>query len=415
MTRWNGIAALLITLGLLAPAAASPNVTAALSPADPIVGATRVTIAGKATAGATVVGTFVFPDGTLHVFSAKADDAGAYKYGPFILWQAGTYHGVIHDSVTGATKTISYAGAGDFAVAVAKPSATILTGGYVRLKVTFTSVGGFGGVVTPQPAAPVRGAHIYWSPPWLKVPPNGSASAILTIRTLIYVAPGVYQVAVKGASGSVTHVAPAFVLTVQPPPPGTITATLSPDHPVVGVTEVRIAGRATAGHGVIDTSTFPDGLAHEFGVDVGGAGTYRDGPFVLRQLGTYHDVLLDGATGARTEISYQGVGDFATSVDRTSATVARGEAAKFEVTFKSLSGFAGDVTPAVPDLSRIAGASASWSSPTVTVRSDDSTAAGLTIKTSSATPPGTYKINVQGTNGSVTHTAPSEIELTVKE
>jgi uncharacterized membrane protein len=53
--------------------------------------------------------------------------------------------------------------------------------------------------------------------------------------------------------------------------------------------------------------------------------------------------------------------------------------------------------------------------PVVTVRSGDSTAVGLAIKTSSATPPGTYKINVQGTNGSVTHTAPSEIELIVKE
>jgi len=436
MARLHKTATLMIALGLLAPAApamaesanvtpapaprvpVTPIVTAALSPADPIVGATKVTIAGKATAGATVVGRSTFPDGTLHVFSVKADDAGAYKYGPFVLWQLGTYHDVIHDSVTGGTKTISYSGAGDFGIAVNKPSATILTGGQVRVKVTFSSVGGFGGVVTPKPptASAAPGMHIYWSPPWLRVPRNGSATAILTIHTLIHTPPGDYQVAVQAASGSVTHaVAPAIALTVQAPPPGTITATLSPDHPVVGVSEVRIGGRATAGGSVIDTSTFPDGMAHEFGVDVGGAGTYRDGPFVLRQLGTYHDVLIDGVTGAKTEISYQGVGDFSTSVDRTSATVARGEETKFEVTFRSLSGFAGAVTPAVPDLSRIAGATASWSSPEVTVPSGDSTAAGLTIKTSSATPPGTYKINVQGTNGSVTHTAPTEIELIVKE
>lgn len=418
MTGWNGTATLMIALSLLAPAAASPNVTAALSPADPIVGVTKVTIAGRATAGAKVVGTSLFPDGTLHVFSVKADDAGAYKYGPFVLWEAGTYHDVIHDSVTGATTTISYSGAGDFRIAVDKPSATILTGGHVRFKVTFTSVDGFGGEVTLQRPArsAVRGADIFWSSPWLRVPPNGSATATLTVLTVIHATPGAYQLAVQGTSGSVTHaVEPAIALTVQPPPPGTITATLSPDHPVVGVSEVQITGRATAGGSVVDTSTFPDGLAHKFGVDVGGAGTYRDGPFVLRQLGTYHDVLIDGATGAETEISYQGVGDFSTSVDRTSATVARGEETKFEVTFRSLSGFAGAVTPAVPDLSRIAGATASWSSAEVTVLTGDSTAAGLTIKTSSATPPGTYKINVQGTNGSVTHTAPTEIELIVKE
>jgi hypothetical protein len=157
--------------------------------------------------------------------------------------------------------------------------------------------------------------------------------------------------------------------------------------------------------------------------NVSGAGRYTDGPFVLRQLGTYHDVLSDSETGATTEISYHGVGDFSTGLDRTSATVARGEEAKFEVTFRSLSGFAGAVKLAVPDLARIAGATASWSPPpenqwsppTVTVGTGDSAAVGLTIKTSNSTAPGTYKVNVQGTNGSVTHPAPSEIELTVNE
>jgi hypothetical protein len=418
---------LMMALGLLVPSAASAaNVTAALSPADPIVGATRVTIAGTATAGATVVGTSTFPDGTVHDFSVKADDAGAYKYGPFVLWQLGTYHDVIHDSVTGATTAISYSGAGDFRIAVDKPDATILTGGQVRLKVTLSSVGGFGGEVMLQRPAVVPNVHIFWSSSLVKVRPNGSATVILTVMTLNHVRPGIYQVAVQGASGSVKHaLAPAIAVTVQAPPPGTITATVSPDHPVVGVTEVRIAGRATAGQDVIDASTAPDGITHAFGFSVGGKGTFSDGPFVLQQLGTYHDVLRDSATGAKVEISYQGVGDFSTSVDRTSATVARGEEAKFEVTFKSLSGFAGTVTPAVPDLSRIAGATASWSAPTVgtgswstpevKVGSGDATAVGLAIKTSSATPPGTYKINVQGTNGSVTHAAPSEIELIVKE
>lgn len=418
---------LLMALGLLAPAAASAaNITAALSPADPIVGATRVTIAGVATAGATVDGKSTFPDGTVHAFSTKADDAGAYKYGPFVLWQLGTYHDVIHDSVTGATTTISYSGTGDFHIAVDQPDVTILPGSHLRFKVTFTGVGGFGGEVTLQRPAVVPDVHIFWSATGVRVPPNRSATAILSVMTHNHTPPGVYRVAVQGASGSVTHaLAPAIAVTVQPPPPGTITATLSPEHPVVGVTEVKIAGRATAGQDVIDASTAPDGLTHAFGFSVGGAGTYSDGPFVLQQLGTYHDVLRDSATGAKVEISYQGVGDFSTSVDRTSATVARGEEAKFEVTFKSVSGFAGTVKPAVSDMSQITGATASWSapmvgtgswaSPVVTVRSDDSTAVGLAIKTSSATPPGTYKINVQGTNGSVTHAAPSEIELIVKE
>jgi len=279
--------------------------------------------------------------------------------------------------------------------------------------VTFTSVGGFRGEVRPEQleASVPPGATILWSPSQIRVQPNGAAVVVLSIRTPT-TPPGVYQIAPQGVSGSVTH-AVAIALTVTPREQ--ITATVSPDRPIVGVSEVRISGRATAGEAVIDTSTFPDGVSHQFAVMASGAGTYTIGPFPLRQLGIFHDVVRDATTGVTTEISYEGVGDFSTSVDRTSETVARGEEAKFEVTFKSLSGFGGNVRAAVPDLSRIAGATASWSSPAGTVPSGGSTAVGLTIKTSSATPPGSYKIKVQGTNGSVTHTAPSEIELKVKE
>jgi hypothetical protein len=317
--------------------------------------------------------------------------------------------------------------AADFRVSVDRHRATITTNNHARFTMTFFSVGGFDGEVKPElPEASLPpGAKIRWSASRLKVSPGGQATTVLTlIMGRTDTPPGVYQIAPQGVSGSVTHaVAPAIVLTVTLPTP--VTATLSSDRPIVGVTRVRISGRATPGEVVVDTSTFPDGVSHQFAVTASGAGAYTIGPFALRQIGTYRDVVRDTATGVTTEISYQGVGDFSTSVDRTSATLAGGEEAKFEVTLKSLSGFAGEVKAAVPDLSRISGVTASWSPPAVTVPSGDSavmtvpsgdsTSVGLTIKTSSATPPGTYKINVQGTSGSVTHTAPSEIELTVKE
>jgi hypothetical protein len=330
-------------------------------------------------------------------------------------------------ALAAASAEVTAAPDADFRISVDRASSTITTRSHVRFKVTFTSVGGFRGEVEPElPEASVPpGAKVSWSPSHIKVPPDGSADSVLTLTMGgTNTPPRVYKITPQGVSGSVTHaVAPAIALTVTPVV--LITATVSSDGPIVGVSQVRINGRATPGELVIDTSTFPDGVVHKFPAIASGAGTYSNGPFVLRQLGTYHDVLRDTATGSTTEISYQGVGDFSTSVDRTSATVAGGEEAKFEVTFKSLSGFAGAVKAAVPDLSRITGATASWSSPAetlpsgdlavTTVPSGDSTSVGLTIKTSSATPPGTYKINVQGTNGSVTHTAPSEIELTVKE
>jgi hypothetical protein len=409
---------LLIGLGLLPAADRGESFTAALAPADPVVGVTQVSIAGRASPGARIIDVSTFPDGNVHVFSATADAAGAYTDGPFVLQQLGIYRDVLHDSATGASTAIAYAGTGDFGVAVEPQGATIRTGGQVRFDVTFTSVGGFGGEVVPElpeSSAP-PGAAISWSAARVKVPPNGSTTAVLTILTLISTPPGAYAMAAQGTSGSVTHAAdPAVALTVTPPEPGTITATLSPARPIVGVTRIRIEGRATAGQMVIDTSTFPDGNTHQFVVRATGAGTYSDGPFVLRQLGTYRDVLLDGATGATVEISYQGTGDFSTAIDRAGASIAPGEEAKFTVTFKSLSGFAGAIAPAVPDVARIPGAVASWSAPAVTVRSGQSIAAGLVIKSSADTPPGTYTITVQGGNGSVAHAVPCALTVTAKK
>jgi hypothetical protein len=420
MTISKTAGTVLIALGLLLPEAAAPgstDLTAAFSSASPTVGVTKVTITGTASAGAKVIDTSTFPDGSVHIFSVTADAGGAYTDGPFVLQQLGTYHDVLRDEATGASTTISYFGTGDFSIAVDPASATITTGAQARFKVTFTGVGGFGGEVVPRlPASSeVPGAGVTWSASRLRVPPNGSATAILTILTLIATPPRTYAIAAQGISGSVTHVIePAIGLTVTAPEPGTITAMFSPAQPIVGVTEVRIQGKATVGQLVVDTSTFPDGVAHVFVVHVTGAGNYTDGPFVLRQLGTYHDILLDGATGATTEISYHGVGDFSAAVDPASQTVARGEEAKFQVTFKSISGFAGAITPAVPDLSKVPEATASWSQSSVAVRSGDSIATGLTIKTSTRTPAGTYTVTVQGSNGSVTHAVPSDISLTVK-
>jgi hypothetical protein len=185
---------------------------------------------------------------------------------------------------------------------------TIRTGAEARFTVTFTSVGGFGGAVVPRLRilSEVPGAGVSWSASRVIVPPNGAASAILTILTLIGTPARTYEIAVQGSNGSVTHVVePEVRLTVAAPEPGTITAVFSPPRPTVGVTKVLIRGKATAGQLVVNTSTFPDGVGHEFVVPVTRAGTYTDGPFRLRELGTYHDLLLDGATGAKTEISYQ--------------------------------------------------------------------------------------------------------------
>ena len=417
----------MIAFGLLLPSAApaepaqtaaqTTGLTAALSPAGPTVGVTKVTITGTASAGASVIDTSTFPDGSVHRFSLKADATGAYTDGPFVLQQLGTYHDVLRDDATGASTTISYSGVGDFSVAVDPASQPVMAGAEAAFTVTFKSVSGFGGPVLPLALnlSKIPGATLSWSASSVRVPPNGSASTTLTILTLIGTPVHTYKMTLQATNGSVTHVVkPPISLKVTGPKPNTITAALHPANPTAGVTEVLIRGRASAGEWVTDTSTFPDGSSHKFSVKATGAGTYTDGPFVLKQLGTYHDVLLDGGTGATAEITYHAAGDFGATVDHASQTVAKGQEAKFLVTFNSMSGFAGTIVPAAPNLSQVPGASAAWSAPSVTMRPGDSASSELSIKTSTSTPPGTYKIIVQGSNGSVTHAVSPDISLTVR-
>ena len=193
-----------------------------------------------------------------------------------------------------------------------------------------------------------------------------------------------------------------------------ITAALSPAHPTVGATKVSIKGMASAGATVSDTSTYPDGTVHIFSFKAGSDGTYTDGPFVLQQLGTFHDVLQDRATGASTAISYVGLGDFIVAVDPISRKVAKGQTATYTVTFTGILGFEGTVAPGPLNGLHIPGATAWWAEPLVTVPQKSSGIATLMIRTSSNTPSGTYgNITLRGANGSVVRAAPSKISLTV--
>jgi len=193
-----------------------------------------------------------------------------------------------------------------------------------------------------------------------------------------------------------------------------ITAALSPAHPTVGATKVSIKGIASAGAIVSDTSTYPDGTVHIFSFKAESDGTYTDGPFVLQQLGTFHDVLQDHATGASTAISYGGLGDFIVAVDPTSRKVGKGQTATYTVTFTGILGFEGTVVPGPLNGLHIPGATAWWAQPLVTIPQKSSGIATLMIRTSSSTPSGTYRnITLRGANGSVIHASPSKISLTV--
>lgn len=195
---------------------------------------------------------------------------------------------------------------GDFTLQADPGAAQVLAGAEAKFTVTFKSVGGFAGWVQTQAlgVAGAQGAVGSWSSPSVKVSAGGAGKATFTVLTLLDTPPGEYPIVFEGINGSVEHRAASVMLRVTGPPKNAITAALYPDSRIVGATRYTIAGNATAGGWVKDLSTFPDGSVHSVSSKANGVGSYTIGPFVLRQRGTYHDVLIDTETGGRTEITY---------------------------------------------------------------------------------------------------------------
>lgn len=303
------------------------------------------------------------------------------------------------------------AGEGDFALSVDPGTAQVIAGTETKFTVTFRSVGGFAGSVRPQTLGvdEAQGAVGSWSIPSVKVTAGGASKATFTLLTLLDTPRGEYPIVFQGSSGSVTHKTAAVTLRVTGPPGNAITAAFHPDSPVVGDTNFTISGRATAGGWVKDVSTFPDGSVHYFSSKANGAGSYTGGPGVLKQLGTYHDVLIDTETGGRTAIEYRGVGDFAATVDAPRRTLASGQTAQFVVTFSSLSGFSGVVTPTVENMPDLADDAVAWSPASVYVRPGAPGSARLTIRAAGDASAAIQTVRVKGMNGSVARAAPDII------
>jgi len=202
----------------------------------------------------------------------------------------------------------SAAGNGDFALAADPGAVAVIAGAEAKFTVTFKSVGGFAGWVQTQTLGVegAQGAVGSWSSPSVKVSSAGATKATFTILTLLDTPPGEYPIVFQGVNGSVAHRTAAVTLRVTGPPKNAITAVLHPDAPIAGAARYTIGGNATAGGWVKDVSTFPDGSVHSVSSKANGVGAYTIGPFVLRQRGTYHDVLIDTETGGRTELVYQG-------------------------------------------------------------------------------------------------------------
>jgi Calx-beta domain/Viral BACON domain len=211
-----------------------------MSLSSAIVGVTQVSLVGNATPGATVSETDVGPDGVTNgPFTTVANSSGTYNMGPFLLTQLGTYTGTLRDSISGQTKTITYGGTGDFSASVNTTGRTVTAGQSTTYTVTFTSIGGFSGVVTPTALdwSKVPGSSAFWSPTQVTVPSNGSVTATFTINTAASTTAGTYNnIILLGKNGAFSRGAATVSLTVNAaaslPTIGNMTT--SPNPPIKG-------------------------------------------------------------------------------------------------------------------------------------------------------------------------------------
>ena len=349
-------------------------------------------------------------------FTTVANSSGNYSLGPFLLTQLGTYSGTLRDSISGQTKAISYSGSGDFSSSVNVNSRTVTAGQSTTYTVTFSSIGGFSGTVTPAALnwSNVPGATAFWSPTQVMVPSNGSVTSTFTIQTATSTTAGTYNnIIFSGRNGGFVRGAPAVSLTVNAATVN-LTGSLTPNNPVVGVTQVSIVGTATPNATVTETDVGPDGVSNgPFTTVANSSGNYSLGPFLLTQLGTYSGTLRDSISGQTKAISYSGSGDFSSSVNVNSRTVTAGQSTTYTVTFSSIGGFSGTVTPAALNWSNVPGATAFWSPTQVMVPSNGSVTSTFTIQTATSTTAGTYNnIIFSGRNGGFVRGAPA-VSLTV--
>jgi subtilisin family serine protease len=293
----------------------------------------------------------------------------------------------------------------DFGVALAPTAASVAPGEGVTYTVQVTPVNGFGADVSLSlsglPAA---------QPGWSFTPevvPGGTGTSQLSIVTSTAIPPGSYPLTVTASSGTISRTASA-TLTVTAPPGFTVAAA-----PAV----------ATVNAGASTTFTVSVGSANGFAGTVAlsaaglptGVGTATFTPASMVGPGTAQLSLVTvtsapGGAYAITVTATSGTTmhtatvsltvrarDFALSVTRASASVARGGAVSYPIGVAAVGRFTGRVTLArsgVPTR-----ATTSWSKNPVIVPGSST----LRVKTSTSTPRGTYTLVITGTSVSITH------------
>ena len=293
----------------------------------------------------------------------------------------------------------------DFGVALAPTATSVAPGEAVTYTVQVTPVNGFGADVSLSLTG-LPAAQSSWSfTP--EVVPAGSGASQLSIATSSAIPPGSYPLTVTASSGTISRTATA-TLTVTAPPDFTVAAAPA------GAT---VNAGASASFTV--TVASPNGFAATVALSAAGlpagVGTATFAPASMVGPGTAqlsvvtvtstaagtYPITVSASSGTTVHTATVSLTvrarDFALSVSRTSAKVARGGAVSYPIGVAAVGAFTGRVTllrSGVPTR-----ATANWSKNPVIVPGNST----LRVKTSTSTPRGTYTLVISGTSVSITH------------
>ena len=307
-----------------------------------------------------------------------------------------------------------------FALDVNPGSITFPPGSTGTVRIVLSSINGFSGSVTLSARTNNNKLTATLASQIINLPAGGTVSAPLTLASS---AQGGYTVTVTASTGKLSKnlqfavsvsTKPDFFLSSDPiflvvsdgsSATSTITVTsvnglsgtvnlklaVNPAGPVVSLTQlsVRLVSGGSASSILmisIPSSTQP-GI---YSITVTGT----DGPT--------HPVIL-------TIFVTRPVPDFSLNIIPNSQTVAAGQSASYNISLTSLNGFSGNVTLTT---SSQPGLSPSLNPTVLVLNSGGSASSILTITTTSATSPATYRVSITATSGSTTHSATITLVVT---
>jgi hypothetical protein len=284
----------------------------------------------------------------------------------------------------------------DFSLSVTPAGQTVVVGNATSYTVTIKPTGGFSGQVALSVDGLPTGATGTFSPN----PAAGSST--LAVTTATTTPTGTYPLTIRGASGTLSHSAPAS-LVVNPAPDFSLSATPASRSVGGSATSTTYTVAITPLNGFNSPVTLSAS-----GPLIGALGTFSPNPATTSSTltvsimsstpaGTY-TLTLTGTSGSlshSTTVTLVVNADFSLSASPTSRTISQGQSTTYTVAIKALNGFTGPVSFSVSGFP--SGSTVGFSPNPAT------TSSVLTVNTGGGTPSGTYTLTISGTGGGKTH------------